>query len=166
MKVIYALSVLAGLAGFAIAPSASQSGGWTPWLDSQATGFSGVVLIARGDTIEAEAAYGFADPAGTRRNTRDTRFNLGSINKTFTAVAIAQLIQQGRLSLDDTLAKHLPEYPNQPAAARITIRDLLSHRSGIAQFPSPDFRNVSVAAMVKTVGEAPQTFEPGAQGRS
>lgn len=134
---------------------------WKAWLDAQAAGFSGVALIGREDAIEVEAAYGLADPAGTRRNTRDTRFNLGSINKTFTAVAIAQLIQQGRLSLDDTLAKHLPEYPNQPAAARITIRDLLTHRSGIAQFMRPDFGDVSVAAMVKTVGATPQTFEPG-----
>lgn len=163
MKVIYALSVVAGLAGLAVMPSPSQPTAWKPWLDSQAAGFSGVVLVARGDTIEAEAAYGFADPAGTRRNTLDTRFNLGSINKTFTAVAVAQLIQQRRLSLDDTLAKHLPDYPNQAAAARITIRHLLTHRSGIAQFMRADFGDVSVAEMVKAVGAEPQAFEPGAR---
>lgn len=163
VSVVCVLSVLAGLAGLTVRPPASQATGWRQWLDGQAAGFSGVALIARGETIEAEAAYGFADPAGTRRNAPTTRFNLGSIDKTFTAVAIAQLIQQGRLSLDDRLAKHLPDYPNQPAAARITIRDLLMHRSGVAQFMRADFGDVGVAAMVKTVGAEPQAFEPGAR---
>jgi len=142
---------------------ASQSSDWRRWLDVQAAGFSGVALIGRQDVIEVEAAYGFADPAGTRRNTPDTRFNLGSINKTFTAVAIAQLVQQRRVSLDDTLAKHLPDYPNQAAGRQITIRDLLTHRSGVAQFMRADFGDVSVATMVKTVGAEPQAFEPGAR---
>jgi len=163
VRVVCVLSVLAGLPFLTVRPPASQATGWGQWLDGQADGFSGVALIARGETIEAEAAYGFADPAGGRRNARNTRFNLGSINKTFTAVAIAQLIQQGRLSLDDTLAKYLPDYPNQAAAARITIRDLLTHRSGVAQFMRADFGDVSVAAMVKTVGAEPQAFEPGAR---
>jgi D-alanyl-D-alanine carboxypeptidase len=141
----------------------TQSTDWKTWLEAQAAGFSGVALVGRGDVIEVEAAYGLADSATGRANARDTRFNLGSINKTFTAVAIAQLIQQGRLSLDDTLAKHLLDYPNPAAAARITIRDLLTHRSGVAQFMRADFGDVSVAAMVKTVGAEPQAFEPGAR---
>jgi CubicO group peptidase (beta-lactamase class C family) len=140
------LSALAALAGLSVLPLSSQPADWRTWLDNHAAGFSGVVLVARGDTIEVEAAYGLAAPAGTRRNTSDTRFNLGSINKTFTAVAVAQLIQQGRLSLDDTLAKHLPDYQNQAAAARITIRHLLTHRSGVAQFMRADFGDVSVAS--------------------
>jgi CubicO group peptidase (beta-lactamase class C family) len=163
VRVVCVLSVLAGPAGFTVMPPPSEATDWKQWLDGQAAGFSGVALIARGDNIEVEAAYGSADPAGTRRNTRDTRFNLGSINKTFTAVAIAQLIEQGRLTLDDTLAKHLPDYPNQVAAARITIRDLLTHRSGVAQFMRADFGDISVAAMVKTVGAQPQAFDPGAR---
>jgi CubicO group peptidase (beta-lactamase class C family) len=143
--------------------SSTQSTDWSGWLDMQAASFSGIVVIGRDDDVEVEAAYGFSDPAASRRNARDTRFNLGSINKTFTAVAIAQLIQRGRLSLDDTLAKHLPEYPNQAAAARITIRDLLTHRSGVAQFMRPDFGDVSVATMVNTVGGEPHAFDPGAR---
>jgi D-alanyl-D-alanine carboxypeptidase len=152
-----------GVVHSAVWASESQPTEWARWLDAQATGFSGVVLIAREDIIEVEGAYGLADPVNGRRNARDTRFNLGSINKTFTAIAIAQLIQQQRLSLDDTVAKHLPDYPNQHAAARITIRDLISHRSGVAQFMRADFGDVSVAEMVKTVGAEPQVFEPGAR---
>jgi CubicO group peptidase (beta-lactamase class C family) len=153
---------LAGTSAFEL-PARSQSAtDWKPWLEAQTTDFSGAALIGRGEAIEVETAHGFADPARTRRNATTTRFNLGSITKTFTAVGIAQLVQQGRLSLDDPLAKHLPDYPNQAAAARITIRQLLSHRSGIAQFMRADFGDVPVAAMVKMVGAEPQAFEPGA----
>lgn len=123
------------------------------WLDTEAAGFSGAVLIARDDTIEVLAAYGGTDPAG--------RFNIGSINKTFTAIAVAQLLQRGRLSLDDTVAKHLPDYPNRDAAAKITIRQLITHRSGAAQFMGGNFGEGSVADLTKTVAAQPQVFEPG-----
>lgn len=137
---------------------------WQAWLDERAAQFSGAVLIARADTEEIAAAYGLADRRANIRNTVDTRFNLGSINKTFTAIAIAQLIQRGRLSVDDTLGKHLPDYPNREAAAMITIRQLLSHRSGVATFMQADFGDAaSVAAMTRVVGSAPQKFEPGAR---
>jgi D-alanyl-D-alanine carboxypeptidase len=125
------------------------------WLDSEAAGFSGAVLIARDDTIEVLAAYGGSDPAG--------RFNIGSINKTFTATAVAQLVQRGRLSLDDTVAKYLPDYSNRDAAAKITIRQLITHRSGVAQFMGGNFGEGSVADLTKTVGAQPQVFEPGAR---
>jgi D-alanyl-D-alanine carboxypeptidase len=165
LVVVLSLINLAPAAAWALTGdrSETQSTDWKAWLDTQSAGFSGVALIGRDDVVEVEVAYGVADTARNRKNTRDTRFNLGSVNKTFTAVAIAQLIQQRRLSLDDTLAKHLPEYPNQAAAARITIRDLLTHRSGIAQFMRADFGDVSLATAVKTVGAEPQTFEPGAR---
>jgi D-alanyl-D-alanine carboxypeptidase len=128
------------------------------WLDGRAASFSGAVLVAHGDTIQANAAYGPATAGGA--NSPDTRFNIGSINKTFTALAIAQLIQRGRLSLDDPLAKHLPEYPNRDAAAKITIRDLITHRSGVAQFMGADFGDGTVEQMTRAVGSEPQVFEP------
>jgi hypothetical protein len=106
-------------------------------------------------------AFCSADPASGRLNTRDTRFNLGSINKTFTAVGIAQLIEEGRLGLHDALVKHLPDYPDKAAAGRITIRQLLTHRSGVAQFMRADFGDVDVAAMTRIVGNEPLAFEPG-----
>jgi CubicO group peptidase (beta-lactamase class C family) len=133
------------------------------WLAGRTTGFSGVVLVGRADAIRIQEAYGVADRSSGRRNAADTRFNLGSINKTFTAVAVAQLIQQGRLSLDDTLVKRVPDYPNQGAAAKITIRDLLTHRSGVATFMRAGFGDASVADMTRTVGSEPPEFEPGAR---
>lgn len=143
--------------------TAQETAGWKTWLDSRAADFSGVVLVARGDTVEIIGSYGLADRASGRKNTADTRFNLGSINKTFTAIAIAQLIQQGRLSLDDTLAKRLPDYPNPGAAAKIRIRDLLTHRSGVAQFMGANFGDGTVADMTKLIAAEPLAFEPGTQ---
>ena len=61
----------------------------------------------------------------------ETGFNLGSINKVFTATAIRQLAAQGKLDLDSTLAQYWPDYPNPAVARRVTIRQLLNHRSGI-----------------------------------
>jgi CubicO group peptidase (beta-lactamase class C family) len=134
---------------------------WQTWLEGDAAGFSGVVLIGRDDAIDAELAFGVADQFTGRRNTAATRFNLGSINKTFTAIGIAQLVAQGRLRLDDTLITHVPDYPNADAASRISIRQLLTHRSGVAQFMRADFGDISVAAMTTIVGEEPLAFEPG-----
>jgi len=70
------------------------------------------VLVARQGRPIVARAYGMADVAAGVRNNLDTKFNLGSDNKLFTQVAIGQLIDQGRLSFDDTLGRILPDYPN------------------------------------------------------
>src|SRR5262245_48608586 len=71
--------------------------------------FSGVVLAANQGKVVATHAVGRADVAANTPNTLDTRFNIGSINKLFTKVAIGQLAQAGKLSLDDTVRMHLPK---------------------------------------------------------
>jgi len=73
--------------------------------------FSGVVLIANGDTVIWEAAGGLAHRDLDIANNVDTRFNLGSMNKMFTAVAILQLMEEQLLTLDGTIADYLPDYP-------------------------------------------------------
>ena len=93
--------------------------------------FSGVILLAQGDTPVLQRAWGMADRDRRIPNTVDTRFNLGSINKIFTAAAIHHLAAEGRLSLADTLGAHLPEFPDPSARSQVTIRHLLEHRSGI-----------------------------------
>ncbi len=85
--------------------------------------FSGVVLIARGGSPVVEKAYGTG-------NNIETAFNLGSINKLFTQIAIRQLAAQGKINLDSTLGRYWPDYPNV-GARRATIRQMLDHRSGI-----------------------------------
>ena len=93
--------------------------------------FSGVVLVAHGDRVLVHHAYGFADREGGRPNGLDTPFATYSMGKMFTSVAIAQLVSQGKLSWDDTLAKVLPSYPNRDAAKQVTIRQLLTHTAGV-----------------------------------
>jgi D-alanyl-D-alanine carboxypeptidase len=148
----------------ALAATTHTDEDWKTWLERRASAFSGSVLIGEGDAIQFTGAYGLADRDAGRPNTAETRFNLGSINKTFTAIAIAQLIQRGRLTLEDTLAKHIPDYPNREAATQITIQQLLSHRSGIGPFMRGDFGGATtVAEMVKVVAAEPLAFAPGAQ---
>jgi D-alanyl-D-alanine carboxypeptidase len=160
---IAAIAVAALIGLHPVSATQDRPADWKVWLAEKTAGFSGVALIGRDDAIDAEMAFGLADPSAGRRNTAATRFNLGSINKTFTAIAIAQLLELRRLGLDDTLITHLPDYPNTDAAKRISIRQLLTHRSGVAQFMRADFGDVSVASMTKIVGDAPLAFEPGSR---
>lgn len=92
-------------------------------------GFGGTVLIARKDTVLLQEAYGLADYEWNIKNTIDTKFQLASVTKQFTATAILQLAEKGKLSLDDKLNKFFPDFPN---AESVTIHMLLSHSSGLA----------------------------------
>jgi D-alanyl-D-alanine carboxypeptidase len=126
-------------AGLVAAPAAAQTpqseivNRLAPTLDSlvAAGQFSGVVLVAKGGAPVFERAYGFADREARTPNTIETAFNLGSINKFFTMIAIRQLADAGKLDIDSSLARAWPDYPNQDVARRVTIRQLLQHRSGL-----------------------------------
>ncbi len=96
--------------------------------------FSGVVLIAKDGVPVFEEAFGYADREKKVANRIDTKFNIGSINKSFTALAIRKLASEKKISLDDTIGKFLPDYPNKDAASRVTIRHLLEMSSGIGDF--------------------------------
>jgi CubicO group peptidase (beta-lactamase class C family) len=101
-------------------------------MDAQASihGFSGAVLILKGDQTLLRKAYGLADREWGIANTVDTRFRIASISKTFTAVGIMKLVESGRLSLDDKLERYIPGFPH---GGEITIRMLLNHSSGLAR---------------------------------
>jgi D-alanyl-D-alanine carboxypeptidase len=89
-------------------------------LDDEAAAdkFAGAVLVAKeGKPIFAQA-YGLTDREHNIRNTLQTRFSLASINKMFTALATMQLIQAGKLALDDPLGKYLTDYPNRKSRQR------------------------------------------------
>jgi D-alanyl-D-alanine carboxypeptidase len=92
--------------------------------------FSGAVAMSQGGKTFFARAYGDADRATKRRNTVDTEFNIGSINKVFTAIAVRQLVAAGKLNLDSTLGAYWPDYPN-PTARQATIRQLLEHQAGL-----------------------------------
>jgi CubicO group peptidase (beta-lactamase class C family) len=92
------------------------------------------VLIAEGDRVVYERTAGFADAARSRRVTPATAFGMASGGKMFTAVVIAQLVEAGRLSWDDPVAKFLPDWPDADFARRCTVRQLLSHTSELAEY--------------------------------
>lgn len=101
------------------------------YLTTKATSqlFSGSVLVARGDGNILRKGYAFANLEHRVPNTPETKFRLGSLTKQFTAMAILILQEQGRLSVQDTIAKHLP---NAPASWHpITVHQLLTHTSGL-----------------------------------
>jgi CubicO group peptidase (beta-lactamase class C family) len=122
--------------------------------------FSGVVLIAQGDTILAEKAYGMADFERRVPNRIDTAFRIASLSKTFTAAAISMLIEQGKVHLGDSLNPYIPDFPN---GAKITVKDLLLHQSGVGQLDAPEvMRNsVSTKELVERIAKTTPLFAPG-----
>jgi CubicO group peptidase (beta-lactamase class C family) len=131
--------------------------------------FSGVILVARNGTPLIERAYGMADREAGRANTVETAFNIGSINKLFTQIAIRQLAAAGKLDVDSTLARAWPDYPNQDVARRVTIRQILQHRSGIQGniFAAPPGKTrhhvVTLADYFQFFSNEPLQFEPGSR---
>ena len=100
--------------------------------------FSGAVLVAKDGKVLMGEAVGLGDREAKTPNRFDTRFNLGSMNKMFTAVAVAQLAQQGKLRLGDPLGKFFPIYPNAEVA-KVTLEQLLTHTGGTGDIFGPEF---------------------------
>lgn len=100
------------------------------YMDAQSAinNFGGTVLITKNDSIVLKKAYGLADYEWQIKNTTDTKFSLASVSKQFTAVAILQLAENKKLSLDDTLNKYLADFPN---GEKITLKMMLTHNSGL-----------------------------------
>jgi CubicO group peptidase (beta-lactamase class C family) len=95
--------------------------------------FNGAALVAEGGTVILEKGYGFADFEWKIPNAPDTKFRLGSITKQFTATLVLQLVEDGTLSLETTLAEALPYY-RRDTGGRVTIHHLLDHTSGIPSY--------------------------------
>jgi D-alanyl-D-alanine carboxypeptidase len=129
--------------------------------------FSGAALIALDGKPIWQGAYGLADRTRGIPNQIDTRFNLGSMDKMFTAVAIMQLVEQGRLSVDDKIADVLPDYPNRQVAETVTIHQLLTHTSGMGdwseseRFPDLHDQIRRVEDYLPLFVDTPLEFEPG-----
>jgi len=126
---------------------------------------SGAVLVARNGTPIASKVAGVANRATGVPNTLETKFNLGSCDKMFTAVATAQLAQKGLLQFEDTIGKHLPDFPNKEVA-KITIHQLLTHTSGLGsymndRFPAMRAQLTTVAAHLPLIASESLAFNPG-----
>jgi D-alanyl-D-alanine carboxypeptidase len=130
--------------------------------------FSGAVAISKnGKTIFAQA-YGLADREKKTPNTLQTQFRMGSMNKMFTATAILQLAQAGKLKLTDPLGKYLTDYPNQDVKTKVTIHHLLTHTGGTGDFFGPEFDKhrlelKTLQDYVKLYGTRAPEFEPGSR---
>ncbi len=129
--------------------------------------FSGVVLFAKDGKPLYFEAFGVANRDYDIPVAKDTRFNLGSANKNFTSVMIGQLVEEGKLSFDDPLAKFVPDFPDSAAARKIQIKHLLSHTAGLGNYFNDTFQNGSRTRW-RTVDDfltlaRPDTmrFEPG-----
>ncbi|MGH6951203.1 MAG: serine hydrolase domain-containing protein, partial [Vitreimonas sp.] len=95
--------------------------------------FNGVVLVAENGRVQYARAFGLAERRFGAPMQTDTRLAIASVTKLFTSALILQLVDQGRLELDAPFGRYLPDYPGG-GADRVTVRMLLNHTSGLAQF--------------------------------
>ncbi len=136
----------------------------------EAAGFTGVVLLAKGDHVVLERGYGFADRERRRAMTPTTGFDIGSLTKPFTAAAILTLERDGKLHRGDTLDRYFPSAPADKRA--ITIAQLLAHSSGLADIvdargratrytPDFDYEPVTRDEIVQRALASTLLFPPG-----
>ena len=127
--------------------------------------FSGSVLVAKGNRLLLNEAYGYASYEFNIKNTPEVKFRTGSLTKGFTAVAILQLVENNKLKLNDKLSAYIPDYPS---GDEITIKHLLTHTSGIPNHTEFDDFNkerrvfhYNITETIKTFKNKPLEFNPG-----
>jgi CubicO group peptidase (beta-lactamase class C family) len=103
--------------------------------------FSGVLMVSKNGRPVYQKAAGYAHRGLQVPNNMDTKFNLASTGKTFTAVAIAQLVQAGKLSFEDIVGKIDPAFPNQDVREKVKVSHLLTHTSGVPDIFTEEFFN-------------------------
>lgn len=127
--------------------------------------FSGAVLVAREGKVVFSRAYGMANYELGVPNTTETKFRIGSMTKPFTATAVMLLRERGKLSVQDSICKYVSDCP--AAWQPITLRQLLSHTSGLAkQEKAADYLKtamlpMTVAQLVEGFKNRPPEFRPG-----
>ncbi|UXI66289.1 serine hydrolase domain-containing protein [Tahibacter amnicola] len=132
--------------------------------------FSGVMLVAQGDQVLYRKSWGMADRDAKRAVDPTIQFDLASQGKMFTAIAALQLIEAGKMSLDDTVGKHLTDYPNTAIARKVTVRHLLTHAGGTGDIDIFGPEAAGNRARIKEQGDYVAAFgardpvhEPGAE---
>ena len=133
--------------------------------------FNGSVLVAESGKVIFKKGYGFANMEWNISNDPETKFRLGSITKQFTSMLIMQLVENGKIKLDDKLSDHLPYY-SKDIGEKVTIHHLLTHTSGIPSYTGLPgfFQDVSrdpyeVEEFIKKYCSGDLEFEPGSKYR-
>ena len=180
-RVLYALPVALYLASVVVASQAS--GATAVWQDNtdaaalsridslaaeEATAglLSGVMLVARGDRILLQRAYGFASWELRVPATTATRFGIGSITKPMTETLVEMLATEGRLDLDAPVGRYLGSFPAGPQGGPVTIRHLVDHRSGVPHRVTNAMEEtvpLHPSDIVERVRARGLLFEPGTQ---
>ncbi|PYV55072.1 MAG: hypothetical protein DMG98_16515 [Acidobacteria bacterium] len=131
---------------------------------AQSGNFSGDVLVVKSGKIIFERAYGFADREHHIRNTATTRFHIASMSMQFTAAAVLRLVDIGSMKLDDHVGGFVPGIQG---ADKITLRDLLTERSGLPDINAlPNYDDVlqhhqTPSSLIAEIEGRPLLFEPG-----
>jgi CubicO group peptidase (beta-lactamase class C family) len=126
--------------------------------------FTGAVLVARGGQVLFRRAYGMANYELQVPNSTKTRFHIASVSKPFTAAAILQLQEQGRLNVTDPVSRFVPDFPN---GDQITLHNLLTHTSGIPDINGLDDFDTfalsphTIPQLVAKFANLPLDFKPG-----
>ena len=135
------------------------------WLDVSGAPSASVAVVQNGVVTYAQA-YGRAQLSPALAASTTTRYAVASISKEFTAAAVLLLVQQGKMSLEDTVGKWFPDLGE---ASKVTVRQLLNHTSGIRDYwpqdfvPPPMLRPTSVPAILSEWARRPLDFPPGSQ---
>ena len=160
----------------AVSPALAQGGtpdrALTARIDSMASReagagwFSGIVLVARGEHILLQRPYGFADWESRAPNSATTRFGVGSITKVLTEMVVDMLSAAGRLDQDAPVSRYLGSFPAGPNGGQVTIRHLLTHRSGVpwrVTTPIEETQPLHPSDIVERVRAKGLLFEPGSR---
>jgi CubicO group peptidase (beta-lactamase class C family) len=160
--------------GLGFSPAPPEDAGFSSLDDVDATlrrranegTFSGVVLAARSGEVVFHEAYGEASKRSEDPNALDTRFNIGSLNKMFTGVAVLQLAESGLLKLDDKIGLYFDGFP-AGVAESVSIRHLLQHSAGWGAYWDNEYyinnwrRLRSISDYLEFIRDIPLDFEPG-----
>ena len=124
--------------------------------------FNGVVLVAKDGKPVFEKGYGFADKEAGIPNQIDTEFRIASLTKSFTAVSILQLEQQGKLITTDPISKYIPDFPD---GDKITIHYLLTHSSGVKDHAelTDTTKPITLPDLIDLMKKQTLLFDPGTE---
>ncbi len=127
--------------------------------------FSGIVLVSEKGETKYHKAFGMANRTTNTANTLTTKFDIGSMNKSFTKTVILKLVEEGKLNVTDTLGQYISGFP-EIAANTITITDLLEHSSGYTNYWGNDFEALPIdqkrlSGLVERIKKLPLQFKPG-----